>query len=108
MIRIGATEFVLSDPTVIAALIGAVFLLMVLVLLVMAVRRAGRSAALMSPLAHDMQAISQRVQSLSDGQQQLSGGLTHVSEAQAASQANMLKLMEQRMADVLFLRNPSI
>ncbi len=100
MIRIGATEFVLSDPTVIAALIGAVFLLMVLVLLVMAVRRAGRSAALMSPLAYDMQAISQRVQSLSDGQQQLSGGLTHVSEAQAASQANMLKLMEQRLADV--------
>jgi DNA recombination protein RmuC len=41
-----------------------------------------------------------RVQSLSDGQQQLAGGLTHVSEAQAAQQAQMLRLMEQRLAAV--------
>lgn len=100
MIRIGDTEIFFDDPLVVAALIAGALFLVVLILLVMAVRRTGRSAALMSPLAHDMQAIGQRVQSLSDGQQQLAGGLTHVSEAQAASQANMLKLMEQRLADV--------
>jgi DNA recombination protein RmuC len=98
----------LSDPMVIAALIFAVFLLIVLILLIMAVRRAGRSADLMPPLARDMQVIGQRVQSLSDGQQQLAGGLTHVSEAQAASQANMLKLMEQRLADVSTKMNDNL
>ncbi len=108
MIRFGDTEIVLSDPMVIAALIFAGFLLIVLILLVMAVRRAGRSADLMPPLARDMQAIGQRVQSLSDGQQQLAGGLTHVSEAQAASQANMLKLMEQRLADVSTKMNDNL
>ncbi len=100
MIRIGDTEFVLSDPVVIAAIVAALVLLIVLVLLIMTVKRAGQAAAMMSPLAHDVQTIGQRVQNLSDGQQQLVGGLTHVSEAQAASQANMLKLMEQRLADV--------
>ncbi|MGI9391258.1 MAG: DNA recombination protein RmuC [Boseongicola sp.] len=108
MIRIGDTEIFFDDPMVVAALIAAALLLVVLILLVMAVRRAGRSAALMSPLAHDMQAIGQRVQSLSDGQQQLAGGLTHVSEAQAASQANMLKLMEQRLADVSMKMNENL
>ena len=100
MIRIGETEFVLSDPLVVVALIAAALILVAFVLLIMAVRRAGRSAVMMSPLARDVHAIGKRVQNLSDGQQQLAGGLTHVSEAQAASQANMLKLMEQRLADV--------
>jgi DNA recombination protein RmuC len=40
------------------------------------------------------------VQSLSDGQERLSGGLTHVSEAQAQSQTAMLQLMERRLAQV--------
>ncbi|MGI9395050.1 MAG: DNA recombination protein RmuC [Boseongicola sp.] len=108
MIRIGNTEIFFDDPIVIAALIAAALILIVLILLVMAVRRAGRSAALLSPLANDMQAIGRRVQNLSDGQQQLAGGLTHVSEAQAASQANMLKLMEQRLADVSMKMNENL
>jgi DNA recombination protein RmuC len=72
---------------------GALVLL-VLILLVMAVRRAGGSADLMTPMIHQMNAMGQRVESLTAGQQQLAGGLTHVSEAQAASQAQMLRLME--------------
>ncbi len=47
-----------------------------------------------------MQSLDARVQSLSDGQQQLSGGLMHVSEAQAASQARVLALMENRLSEV--------
>jgi DNA recombination protein RmuC len=40
------------------------------------------------------------VESLSAGQERLTGGLTHVSEAQAASQTRVLQLMEQRLAEV--------
>ena len=100
MIQIGGQTYDLGDPLVLAALGAAGLVLVVLVLLVMAVRRAGRSADLMTPMIHQMNAMGQRVESLTAGQQQLSGGLTHVSEAQAASQAQMLKLMEQRLAEV--------
>ncbi|SMX24469.1 DNA recombination protein RmuC [Boseongicola aestuarii] len=100
MIRIGDTEYAFSDPTVWFAIAGVFLIVLVLVLLVVTLRRTGQSAAMMSPLAQNIDALGQRVQSLSDGQHQLSGGLTHVSEAQAASQANMLKLMEQRLAEV--------
>jgi hypothetical protein len=54
----------------------------------------------MTPMIHQMNALGQRVESLTAGQQQLAGGLTHVSEAQAASQAQMLRLMESRLAEV--------
>jgi DNA recombination protein RmuC len=47
-----------------------------------------------------MQAMQARVENLADGQAALSGGLTQVSEAAAASQSNMLKLMEARLAEV--------
>ncbi len=100
MIRIGETDYAFTDPIVLLTLAGAAVTVFVFVLLIMSVRRAGQSAALMAPLAQNIDALGQRVQSLSDGQHQLAGGLTHVSEAQAASQANMLKLMEQRLADV--------
>ena len=44
--------------------------------------------------------LTQRVQMLSDGQERLAGGLSHVSETQAVSQTAMLQLMEQRLAEV--------
>jgi len=100
MIQIGGQTYSFGDPLVLAALGAAGLVLVVLILLVMAVRRSGRSADLMTPMIHQMNAMGQRVESLTAGQQQLSGGLTHVSEAQAASQAQMLKLMEQRLAEV--------
>jgi len=84
----------------VAALIGAAAFLIILILLIVAVRASGRSARMAEPLANQLGILGQRVQSLADGQQQLSGGLTHVSEAQAASQANMLQLMERRLGQV--------
>jgi DNA recombination protein RmuC len=60
------------------------------------------------PLANQMGMLGQRVQSLSDGQQQLAGGLNHVSESQAASQANMLQLMEQRLTQVSATMNENL
>ncbi len=100
MIEIAGQTYAFDDPIVLMVIGACVLGLVVLVLLVMTVRRAGRSADLMTPMIHQMNALGQRVESLTAGQQQLSGGLTHVSEAQAASQAQMLKLMEQRLAEV--------
>jgi DNA recombination protein RmuC len=71
-----------------------------MILLLMVARAAGRAAQATAPLTNQMEYLNQRVQTIGDGQQQLAGGLTHVSEAQAAQQNNMLKLMEARLAAV--------
>lgn len=76
------------------------FALVVMVLLWMVARAAGRAAQATAPLTNQMEYLNQRVQTIGDGQQQLAGGLTQVSEAQAAQQNNLLKLMEARLAAV--------
>ncbi|EPX83369.1 DNA recombination protein RmuC [Salipiger mucosus] len=96
MISLGGENYALDDPLVLAALgAGAVALLLVL-LLVLSIRAANRTARLGYPLSQ----LSQRVQALSEGQERLSGGLHHVTEAQAQSQTAMLQLMERRLAEV--------
>ncbi|MGA1025278.1 MAG: DNA recombination protein RmuC [Rhodobacteraceae bacterium] len=100
MIQIGTHVILLSDPLFWLGLVGLGVVVLILVLLVMAVRAAGRSAQMAAPLAAQLGQLGQRVQSLSDGQQQLAGGLTHVSDAQAAAQTHMLQLMERRLAQV--------
>ena len=77
---------------------GIIFLVVILVIFV--VRIAIRSSYSTDPLIKQMESISERVQLIGDGQQQLAGGLTHVSESQAAQQSNMIKLMEARLAAV--------
>ncbi|WP_298677222.1 DNA recombination protein RmuC [uncultured Lentibacter sp.] len=79
---------------------GLVLLVLLFLMLFLGMRAAARSAKMTEPLVHQLGSLGVRVQQLSDGQQQLAGGLTHVSEAQAAAQANMLQLMEKRLADV--------
>jgi len=79
---------------------GAVLIGLILLLLLLALRAAARSARMTEPLAHQLGAVSARVSELSNGQQQLAGGLTHVSEAQASAQSKMLELMEKRLAEV--------
>ena len=108
MIQIGDTSYAFSDPLIIATLAGAGVLLLILILLIMAVRAAGRSERVTAPLSQQIAQMQQRVQGLSDGQHQLAGGLTHVSEAQAAAQANMLQLMEQRLSHVSETMNENL
>ena len=86
-----------SDPVIQLAILGAGLLIILLLLMV---RAATKSAKVIAPLAHHMSDLGQRVQALGDGQERLAGGLHHVSETQAQAQANMLKLMEQRLAQV--------
>jgi len=91
---------VTPEITLILMAAGGGFALVVMVLLWMVARAAGRAAQATAPLTNQMEYLNQRVQTIGDGQQQLAGGLTQVSEAQAAQQNNMLKLMEARLAAV--------
>lgn len=68
--------------------------------LVLILRTATRSASAAEPLAREVAWLSTRIQQIGDGQQQLAGGLHHVSEAQAVSQTAMLQVMETRLAEV--------
>ena len=94
MITLFGQSFAWNAPEVV---IPAVILLLVLGLLVMVLRASGRAAP---QLMQEMSWISQRVQSLSEGQERLAGGLHHVSEAQSLSQTAMIQLMENRLAEV--------
>lgn len=97
MITIAGTQYSLTDPQILIA--GGIALALILVLL-LTLRAAAASARMAQPMLRQMEWMTNRVQSLSEGQERLSGGLHHVSEAAAVSQSSMLKLMEQRLADV--------
>ena len=100
MIQIGTYTFDLNDPLVIAALVGAALVLLMFILLIVTVRRAGTNSQAAQLLATQLGGLGHRVEGISNGQQQLFGGLTSVTEAQAQQQAQTLKLMEQRLAEV--------
>lgn len=79
-----------------AAGFGALTLLMMLGAL-LAARRSARAA---EPLTAQMLALADAARALSDGQQQLSGGLRHVSEAHATAQARLMEGVERRLEEV--------
>lgn len=97
-----------SDPLTLAAAIGGAVFLVFFLLLIVVLKRSGEAAKMALPIAQQMNQLGQRVQMLSDGQQQLAGGLTHVSEAQVASQTKMLELMEKRLALVTETMNVNL
>lgn len=100
MIEIGGASYAFSDPRVFAVLAAGAGIVLLFSLLILATLRAGRTARELEPLGYQLGQLGHRVQHLSDGQQQLAGGLTHVSEAAAAAQAKLLQLMEARLASV--------
>lgn len=100
MIQIGDTLYDLSDPLVLATIGGAVMALLMFILLIVVVRRAGQSARVAEDLARQMGGLGQAVQVLGAGQDQLSGGLRTVSDAQSTGQAQVLQAMESRLAQV--------
>lgn len=97
MITLFGQTYQWNDPEVLV-LGGLVALL--LGFLVLILRSVRRSATAAEPLMREIGWLSSRIQQLGDGQERLAGGLHHVSEAQAVSQTAMLKVMEQRLADV--------
>ncbi len=90
----------LSNPIILGALIGGVILIALFWVILAGVKAANRSAAMMEPLARNLGGLEARVQSLSDGQQQLSGGLAQVVDLQSKTQAQMLQAMERRLEEV--------
>lgn len=97
MITLFGQTYAWNDPEVLV-LGGLVAVL--LGFLVLILRTASRSASAAEPLAREVAWLSSRMQQIGDGQQQLAGGLHHVSEAQAVSQTAMLQVMETRLAEV--------
>ncbi len=97
MITLFGTRYAWNAPEVL--LIGGGLGILV-ILLVLILRGTARSARSTEPLLREMGWLAQRVQSLSDGQERLAGGLHHVGENQAQSQSAMLRVMEQRLAEV--------
>ena len=85
----------LANNPVVFLLLGLA--LAALILWVTASRKSGQSTGLTE---QEMGLLVKQLQALSDGQERLSGGLHHVSEANAKAQTNMLALMEQRLAQV--------
>ena len=97
MITLFGQTYPWNAPEVLLIAALALTLVIFLILILRAASRASSSAA---PLLREVTWLSQKVQTMGEGQERLSGGLHHVSESQAASQTNMLKLMETRLADV--------
>ena len=97
MITLFGTSYAWNAPEIL--LIGGAALVLVL-LLILILRAAGRSATMAAPLMNELSWLGDRVQLLGEGQERLTGGLTHVSELQAVSQSAMLQVMEQRLAEV--------
>ena len=86
-----------NNPVIQIALLVAA---LVLVMLWLSLRASSRSAKLVEPLALQLNVLGQRVQDLGAGQERLTGGLHHVSDAQTKSQNGMMQLLEQRLAQV--------
>ena len=100
MITIGTLTLDLSDPLVLAGLIGAALALLLLVLVFLSLGAARRSARAAEPLARVMEALGQSVGQLDRGQVELAGRLQAVTEAQVTSQSQMLHTMERRLEEV--------
>ena len=100
MIQFGDTMIDLNDPQAQLILLGVALGLLVFVLLIMAVRRAGQSARTMETVANQMGRLNMDVQTLGQGQQQLQGNISSVTETQAAAQTLVIQTMETRLADV--------
>lgn len=100
MITFNGQNYAFSDPFILAAIASFVILMLVLVLLFISVRRTGRSTRLAEDLARQMGGLGQAVQVLGTGQDQLSGGLRSVSDAQSTAQTQMISTMEARLSVV--------
>lgn len=81
-------------------LIGAGVVALVVLLLLLALRSAGRTARALDPMAQQMGALGQVAQQLAAGQDALRGNLQSQSDSHANAQLQMMTAMETRFADV--------
>ncbi|MEO0502314.1 MAG: DNA recombination protein RmuC [Pseudomonadota bacterium] len=100
MIQIGDTTLDLSDPLVLAGVAAAGALILIMILLVMALRAAARSARAAAPLAQQLGHLGQHVQGLAQGQEGLRASVQMVSDTATNGQAQLAQTVEQRLAAV--------
>ena len=104
MIEIYGQTYALSDPAVIAGLMGGAVVLVIVLLLILSLRAARRSAQMTGemtgPLLRQLAALGQSVQQLGAGQEQLRGGLQHASDTQANVQVQVIQVVEARLSDL--------
>lgn len=105
MITLFGTTYPWTAPEI---LLPAAIIALLLLVLLMTLRAAHRSARATAPVMNELSWMAHRVQSLAEGQERLTGGLHHVSEAQALAQSSMLTMMETRLADVQRQVNESL
>ncbi len=97
MTEIAGTQYALNDPVILV--MGSVVAL-ILLLLFLSLRASQRSARMAEPLARQMAHLGQHVQQLGQGQEQLRGGLQHVSDTQANAQVQVIQTVESRLSSV--------
>lgn len=100
MIQIGDIMIDISDPLTLGVIAAALVALLVVILLIMAVRRAGKSTDTVQFVATQLGRLSQDVNALGQGQHQLAGNIQTVSDAQANAQVKVVQTMEARLAEV--------
>ncbi|MFV0512207.1 MAG: DNA recombination protein RmuC [Jhaorihella sp.] len=100
MIEVAGFRLDPGDPAALAVIGAAAGVLLVLVLLTMALMAARRSARALEPVAQQMAQMARSLQQVGLGQEQLRGGLQHVSETQANTQIQMIGTVESRLAAV--------
>ena len=96
MIEISGYQIDFNDPLAVLALLGAGVLLLILLMLFMAVRRAGRSANVAAQVA----LLDRNLQVIAQSQTELRGGLQMVSDTATTGQAQLTQVLEQRLAGV--------
>ena len=100
MMQIGDITVDFNDPLMLAFLGGGLLVLLFLILLILSLRAAGRSARLVEPLAQQIGNLGQSVQMLGSGQEQLAGRVQNVSDVTSTGQSRIVQTMEARLADV--------
>lgn len=100
MIQIGDMTVDLSDPLTLGAMVAGLVALLVVVLLIVTVRRAGKSTESVQFVASQVGRLTQDVHALGQGQHQLAGNIQTVSDAQANAQVKVVQTMETRLAEV--------
>ncbi|MBR2656171.1 MAG: DNA recombination protein RmuC [Loktanella sp.] len=100
MIQIGDNTYAFSDPVVLIVLGATATLVLIVILLITTLRRAGRSGEAVNYVAHQVGRLSQDMMGLAQGQNQLAGNIQTVSDAQANAQVRVIQTMETRLAQV--------
>lgn len=100
MIEVAGRVWTGQELMIFGAAAGGLLALLMIVLLILALRAAGRSARATEPLVSQVDTLGRAVEALGQGQHSLAGGLKSVSDAQATAQMHMVQTMESRLAHV--------